>query len=191
MKSADERIAEALKQPIETPDMTDFVMARLPIEKRWRLKWAYAAAIPVLIVAVVLFLSRGQKPEYQAIKQPAPVSQAPTVRSVPTPPVTLPKTITAQKPQPRRPSVRRHRYASKPVVKPPEPKREDSPPLNDVPSDELLAIKQAIVQTALEQIRPVTHTLPPNEDAETIERPALEVIANCGPIQVPVEELGG
>ena len=182
MKSADERITEALRQPLETPDMTDSVMARLPVQRRSRLRWVYAAAIPILILAVFLFLSRGQKPEYQARKQPAPMSQSPIVRSLP-PPATPPKTIVAQKPQPKGSAVRRHRHASKP----PKP----SPPSNALPSYHLSAVDQGIAQATLEQIRPDTPSLPPNEDAATIERPALGVIANCGPEQIPIEKLGG
>ena len=179
MKSADERITEALKQPIETPDMTDFVMARLPIEKRWRLRWAYAAAIPVLIVAVVLFLSRGQKPEYQATKRPAPVSPAPIEKPIPRPLPNPPKVI-VHMPQPRFPAVRRH--ISIPKHRKPVPR---TTPTRNLPSLAEMPIPNLAVS------RPDTPSLPPNEEAATIERPALGVIANCGPEQILVEELGG
>ena len=188
MEVRQSRITEALRQPVEVPDNTDSVMARLPIQRRSRLRWAYAVAIPIAILAVVLFLNRGQKPEYQATKRPAPVSPAPVEKPIPRP-MPNPQRFVVQEPQEKRPAVRRHRFTPKHVAKSPEPKPVDSQPTPV--SDEFAVLKQAIVQTALEQIRPVTHTLPPNEDAETIERPALEVIANCGPIQVPVEELGG
>jgi len=152
------------------------------------LKWAYVVAIPILILAVVLLLNRGQKPEYQATKRPAPVSPAPIEKPIPRP-MPNPPRIIVQKLQEKRPAVRRRHFIPKHVARSPEPKPVDSQPTPA--SDDFTALQQAIAQAALEQIRPVTHTLPPNEDAETIERPALEVIANCGPIQVPVEELGG
>jgi len=186
MKSADERITEALKQPIETPDMTDVVMARLPVQRRWRLKWAYAVAIPLLILAVVLIFNRGQKPEYQAAKQPVPVSPAPIVRPVPKP--NPPKTI-AQEPRPVPRAVRRRHYAPRHVAKSPEPEPVDSRPTPA--SDDFTALQQSIARAAIEQSKPVVHAPPPIEDAETIERPALEIIANCGPMQGPIEKIGG
>ena len=179
MKSPDERIAEALKQPIETPDMTDFVMARLPIKKRWRLRWAYAVAIPIAILAVVLFLNRGQKPEYQATKRPAPVSPAPVEKPIPRP-MPNPQRFVVQEPQEKRPAVRRHISVPKHTRPVPQtPRTRNLPSLAEMPIPNLAVS------------RPDTPSLPPNEEAATTERPALGVIANCGPEQIPVEELGG
>ena len=179
MKSADERISEALKQPMETPDIADTVMARLPSQRHWRLRWVYAAAIPILILAVVLFLNRGQKPEYQATKQPTPVSQAPTIKPIPKPMPNPPRTI-VQEPRPTPRAMRRH--ISVPKHTRPVPQ---TPRTRNLPSLEEMPIPNLAVS------RPDTPSLPPNEDAATIERPALGVIANCGPEQIPIEKLGG
>ena len=200
MKSDDERIrdsriAEALRQPVDAPDVTDYVMAHLPERPKPTFRWALACAAALLLVVLALsFALRPSRPT-QIVKQASP--KRPTVEHISRdngqPAQRLVRSVGETSHHrshdaPQRPKLRgqHHELLATEQDVPKKPQTAVSEE-----TDQSSVAETAVMQAVLEQMRQNVRTLPPNEDAETIERPPLVVIENRGTERVPVGELGG
>ena len=203
MKHADEigssRISEALQQPGDTPDVTDFVMARLPINRkpaanRW--VWACAAACMVLALGLYLLLRPSQPAR---IVNTVPEHRSPEVRHhtpAPRSPVqpqlaAAPEKHTQPRYQRQRPVRLAHlpkKHRSRPLPVPNHIEQPESPNAMDGVN---AAMQSALAEAVAMQMKQTVRTLPPNPDADKIERPPLTVILNSGPERTPVAQPGG
>lgn len=218
------RIAEALRQPVESPDIADSVMTRL---RRYRGRlfgrrvWAYAAAACLVVAITLVILCRAphpgriaeHTPPVQRVTQqpPSGTQQDQHVPATTKPTPTQPETAKRLAPVKslHSPKVPTRRTGGKSpntaAVKPSgsgtgqSPERPESAPpdrqevaQDTGPSDDAgITVAAELTKLALDQIKPIVYVLPPNKDAETIERPPLELIENRGPVQVRLKKLGG
>jgi hypothetical protein len=207
MKHADRdvrnsRISEALQEPVDAPDVTEFVMAHLPARPRttFRWRWAHAAALLIIGLAVYAVLRPTQPsrivrravPEHRDIVQQRRIPSPETVHE-------SPMTSRNQSRPIRRSGWTRRTYVARNHT-PAHPKHVEYPHAPDVQdvqaqpvrtAEEHLAADTVIVQQAVSHMNQTARALPPNPDADKIERPQLKAILNNGPERTPVTELGG
>lgn len=195
----DSRISEALREPVETPDVTGFVMAHLPAKHRspgFRWVWACAAACMVLALGLYLLLCPSQP---NRMANTVPERKAPEVRHqtpVPRSPVqpqlaVAPERRIQPKYQHRKPLRLAHlpkKHKSRPLSVPNHIEQPESPNAMDGVN---AAMQSALAEAVAMQMRQTVRTLPPNPDADKVERPPLTIIRNRGPEQITITQLGG
>lgn len=197
------RIAEALRSPVESPDIADSVMARLPGDRGAVVRWVWASMlVACAVVVLVLCLMHGPRREpYTArnteVARPEP-QQSLQQMAAPKEQAVVARKSDGEKPVPqmdeRRSVVKRiHRAPGRNTAAPDKPEvpeqSEHAQSVVEEPIEQVVQPTEGV--TSYQAYGQTVYVLPPNEDSESIERPSLRVVRHQGPLVKPIEPQGG